>query len=521
MNPRTTGILLLVTLALGAFVYFYEIRGGEQRREAEERQKLLFGGIEEGDIASISLTTTDGADARLERKDGRWRLVAPLSFPADAFAADGLAGSLAGLASETVLEDAQPPEEYGLAEGARVVRFATDEGEHALRVGNETPVGSNVYATVEGSGEIVTVPRFEVRSFEKTLTDLRDRRILDVDAAAVHRIEVRWPGGAVVLDRAPEAGPAGSGEEEAGEEATPEVSGWRIVSPVEARADDEVVDRLLSDLTFLRADGFVDDPSEELLAGFEPPAFEVVLSGEAAEDAEAPSWRLAVGPVHDGDQRLVRGAYASLYTIPQERLADMPREVVAYRYKRLSSFDIGDAAQVDFFFHPRSGDPVAITAQRGPDGWTTSPEPMAPATVARLVSELSRLDADDILHEDATEAQLAEIGLSPPNTIVTVFGEAEPASGEGEPEGGAGAASLPRLAEIHIGDVQGSEWIIARAAGDPTVYRLGYELAEHLPVTLEAFRNRFLAEEQPEPESPPEEEAVDPGEFLTPEAESP
>ena len=31
MNPRTTGILLLVTAALGAFVYFYEIGGEEQR----------------------------------------------------------------------------------------------------------------------------------------------------------------------------------------------------------------------------------------------------------------------------------------------------------------------------------------------------------------------------------------------------------------------------------------------------------------------------------------------------------
>jgi hypothetical protein len=41
MRPKTTGILLLLAAALGAFVYFYEIRGADARREAEEREKRL------------------------------------------------------------------------------------------------------------------------------------------------------------------------------------------------------------------------------------------------------------------------------------------------------------------------------------------------------------------------------------------------------------------------------------------------------------------------------------------------
>ena len=34
MNPRTTGILFAVALALGAFVWFYVIQGEEGRQEA-------------------------------------------------------------------------------------------------------------------------------------------------------------------------------------------------------------------------------------------------------------------------------------------------------------------------------------------------------------------------------------------------------------------------------------------------------------------------------------------------------
>ena len=36
MSPRTTGILVLVAAALGAFVYFYEVQGRASRTEAEE-----------------------------------------------------------------------------------------------------------------------------------------------------------------------------------------------------------------------------------------------------------------------------------------------------------------------------------------------------------------------------------------------------------------------------------------------------------------------------------------------------
>ena len=124
MNPRTTGILLLVTAALGAFVYFYEIGGEEQRAEAEAAGKRLFPDVEAEAISSILLTTSDGVSARLEHAEASWKLSEPLAFPADVFAADGLASNLAGLSSEALLEDPQPLEEYGLGDAARVVRFS-------------------------------------------------------------------------------------------------------------------------------------------------------------------------------------------------------------------------------------------------------------------------------------------------------------------------------------------------------------------------------------------------------------
>jgi hypothetical protein len=513
MNPRTTGILLLVAAALFAFVYFYEIRGEDARRDAEELGKRLFPEVEQGDIDAVSLTTRGGALARLERREDAWTLVEPLEFPADGFAADGLASSLATLASEARLEDPQPPAEYGLDEGsARIVRFRVGEAQHELRLGKDTPVGSSAYAATASGDAVYTVERFKAQSFDKALDDLRDKRILDFDESSIRRVEASWPGGRVVLEREGAAPDTEAAEPEA-------TDGWRLRAPLDARADSDAIDDLLSDLSFLRADGFVDDPPPDAEVGLLPPEFQIVLSGPAPDEGgEATRVALAVGGLHEEDKRLVRAARQSLYLIPASRLDDFPREVVAYRFKQLARFSAADARQVELYFQSGEGDPVAVSATHGRAGWAATPEPMDPERLSRMVSELSNLEASDILAESMGEQELGRLGLSPPNAIVSVYGEA-PA---GEPEEGAEAAPAPRLAEIHLGSLDPLEGIAARAVGDATVYRLDLAIAEHVPVSLEALRSRFLVDAEPESDDAAvlqeEGEGLD---FLSPTEESP
>ena len=52
MSPRTTGVMALVALALGAFLYFYEVGGEEGRRAAEEAGKRILPGFEASDVES-------------------------------------------------------------------------------------------------------------------------------------------------------------------------------------------------------------------------------------------------------------------------------------------------------------------------------------------------------------------------------------------------------------------------------------------------------------------------------------
>jgi hypothetical protein len=62
----------------------------------------------------------------------------------------------------------------------------------------------------------------------------------------------------------------------------------------------------------------------------------------------------------------------------------------------------------------------------------------------------------------------------------------------------------PLLAEIFLGRSDSERGIFARVPDRDIVYALETTLAEHVPINLEAFRNRFVSEEQ---EAEAEEEA--------------
>jgi len=509
VNPRTTGVLFLVAAALGAFIYLYEIRGEPARKEAEAQTKRLFPGLAAEDVESIELATSDGQAARLERRGGVWRLALPRDVPADEFAAGGMASGLASLASESVFEDPQPAAVYGLEEGAREVGFTAKGERHALRIGKPSPMGSRTYASVAGDARVFTVATFSLNALQKSLDDLRDKRIARFDREAVRRITARWPGGKVVLAKGE------APEDAAGKGAAP---GWRLSEPLDAPADPRTVDDLLSDLSFLRASGFEDAPPPDAAAGLAPPDFELELelaSAEGSEGAEAARVALAIGQEREGGVRLVRGAEPSLFRIPAERISDFPRRAVEYRLRELAAFDSWDATRLELLFQDRES--LKIEAKNAAGSWSSEPERLDPAKLAGLVRELSRLRAQDILAESAGPAELAALGLAPPRVVLRAFGKAKGAEGEGG--GGADAGGPPAageadeaaraeelLGEVQIGISRGEGGIVARRPGVETLFLLDPALAEDVPVSLESLRNRFLAPPKAEAEGGAEAE---------------
>jgi hypothetical protein len=265
---------------------------------------------------------------------------------------------------------------------------------------------------------------------------------------------------------------------------------WRLSAPVEGAADADTVTDLLSDVSFLRASGFEDEPPPDAETGLDRPAFAVELELAPAAPVEGGGGEprrlaFAVGSEVVDAARLVRAAQPSLYRIPAERLGDFPREVIDYRFKQLAEFEVRDAERIELGFSSQEGETQVVTVTRHEDAWHSAPEPMAPEKITRLVEELSRLEANDILAERVGPEELRELGLDPANVTLLVYGKQE-----GEQE--------VRLAEVRLGVLRGSQGIVAQSGENPALFQLEIDLAEHIPVSFEAFRNRFLAEEEEE-----------------------
>jgi hypothetical protein len=492
VNPRTTGILFLVAALLGGAIWWSN-RHESEKKVAEDKAKRLFGEIDSNGVEWFELGTSDGRDARLERRDGVWHVAEPIDAPADATAADGIAGALAAIVSESEIEEPQAFSVYGLADGARVVRFGVGGQERELRLGKKTPVGANNYAATGPSGAVYTIASYRATSLEKPLDDLRERRPLRFDRNGVARIEATWEDGGVVLEKKDGV--------------------WKMTAPMDVEADDETIETLLSDLVFLRGSGFVDQPPPDAETGLDRPAYRVVISDAPQEGKEPVRHELEIGSVLTEATRVARGAEPALYQIPNDRYEKLPRTVVAFRHKQLAEFVATDAKRFELTFagpDAASSQSVTVTGESAGDaGWTTQPDAWEPGKAERLVAELARLRADDIAAEQMGPDELAGVGLSPARVTLRVLGAV--------PDGGGDA---PVLADVLLG-VQKNGKIVAKVPSRDTVYLLSDVLAEYIPISLDAYRSRFVTK------APPAEAATAPAEgeaaapLAAPEAEAP
>jgi hypothetical protein len=475
---RNTAILFLVAVALGGALW-WSGRQQSQKKEAEARAKRLFGDLEAGQVDWFSLQTKDGKPAKVARVNGAWRVVEPVDFPADATTADSIASTLAAMTSEAVIEEPQAPSVYGLGPDATTVHFHAAGKDYVLHVGKKTPVGANSYASTDGAKTVYTVATFKTTGFSKSLDDLRERRPLRFDRGDVTRIETSWPGGGVELAKSD--------------------GHWHITKPIQGDADDDVVETMLSDLVFLRAAGFIDDPPPDKDVGLDDPQWKVVLEGKPAKPGESPPrWELAIGGVVKLNARAGRAAEHALYEIPEDRFEKLPKTVDAFRFKELSRYVVTDAERFELSFaDPQAAAQgqsrvVTIRGERSEDGWTTSPEVMGPGKAALMVADVAHLKADDIVADSVGASELTSLGLSPPQARIKVYGRA-PAATSGEKKGAGGA---PLLADLLIG-VQKGDHIVTKRADRDTIFGMAASEGRNIPVSLDAFRNRFVSKESP------------------------
>ena len=137
--------LLIVALALGAYLYFVESKR-TPGDDAEKRDEVFA--VEADAIEEVTVKSEAGDRTTLKKVGTDWQIVSPAHAPADAAEISGITTNLSSLEVQRLVEE-NPSDltMFGLAEPRIEVAFKSGGEEERLLIGNKTPTGSPVAKT--------------------------------------------------------------------------------------------------------------------------------------------------------------------------------------------------------------------------------------------------------------------------------------------------------------------------------------------------------------------------------------
>lgn len=391
---RSTLLLLLVAVGLGAYIYFVEMK--REPSDAEPPANRVFTSLEAGDISELSLRAASGDETSLVRDGAGWRITAPVATRADGTEVSGVTSNLASLDLSRVIDEAPTDlSPFGLDTPRIVVGFTTPEGAERLMIGTRTATGGDLYAKLESAPRVFLIPSWLETSLDRTTFQLRDKAIAELDRPSVDAISIIGTPGTIELVK--------------------ENDRWMLRQPVVARADAGAVDTLLSRLSSGQMQDVVADAPATLdVYGLAPPRTTVTASAAGTVVAQV----LVGAPSGDNAVHMKDDRRDTVFTVDSTLAADLERGVSAYRNKSLFADDSSAATRISV----TRGERVQVFSRTTGDGesatptWTAADAAGAGSTTVpaeRVAEFASRLPT---LRAESWEARVPS-GATPVATI--------------------------------------------------------------------------------------------------------
>lgn len=289
--PRTTLAYVVAIVLLGVVLAVQET--SSPRRNAipipaisEEVNRIVM----EQEIERETDRESDGGqeNRRLElyRESDGWRVRearddASRSYRADTATVEALLRDVETLSAADVISTRANYEEYGLADGGtrRLRLFVDDIQPLAIEFGGTAAAGDAVYGRINGSREIVLLPRSLSSAVVTDVDELRDTAVVRLPEEQITQVEIRSPSHETLTLSRDRPGDSTAAAAEEGEAV------WSVEREGESDSEGATVSSgrvrdLFAELNPLRAQQFLtDEPQGE-------PFAEIVIRRSGDRDAE-------------------------------------------------------------------------------------------------------------------------------------------------------------------------------------------------------------------------------------------
>ena len=386
---RLRGLMLaaVVLAALAAGLYFSNKQKSAEAAKppADASPKILA--LSENDIAKVELKKRDAAETVLERSNaGKWQLTAPSKFLADQETAGQLVNSASSVASDRVVEDkASDVSAYGLKSPSLEVDLTTKTGKTSkLKIGDDTPTNSGAYAMLEGDPRVFTVASYVKSGLDKSVNDLRDKRLLTFDQDKLSRVELTAKKQDIEFGR--------------------DKDQWQIVKPKPLRADGLQVEELIRKLKDAKMDLTVSAEDAKKAAS----AFASGTPAATVKATDASGTQQLEVRKNKDDYYAKSSAVDGVHKVTADLATGLDKGLDDFRNKKLFDFGYNEPSKIEM----HSGSKAYFLTKGGSDWWSNSKK-MDAGSAQELVSKL----------RDLATSKFVDSGFAKPSIEIAVTSE--------------------------------------------------------------------------------------------------
>jgi len=384
---KSTIALAVVLIGLGAYIFLVE----RQRPASDLPEKEDMFAVEADAIEEMTVTATLGERTVLRKSDGEWQVVEPIATDADPTAPGTITSGLATLEIDSVLEE-NPASvaDYGLDPPKIEVAFRAAGASEPFRLllGDKTPTGAGMYAKRNDEARVLLVSPFIDTVYNKTLFDLRDRRVLQFERVDVNAIEIVDGGSTVAFAKRTD-------------------TEWDLIEPLQARGDYGAIEGVLGALAATEVQQFIAQEPESLAEyGLDKPTVTVKVAGPKTDRT------LLIGNAMTGTRYAKDSGRPGVFTVGDNLLGDIRKDVSGFRRKDVFDFRTFTANRVSF---ARGGETMTLERSAGEDGqdvWKLGDRTLETVDAEDPLTKFSNLRADGF------EANLPA-ALSEPELVIS------------------------------------------------------------------------------------------------------
>lgn len=376
----------LVLLALAAGVYFSNKQKSAEAAKPPTDAPPKILALPDGDITKIAIRKHDADEIILDKNAaGKWQITFPKPYGADQDASNALATAVGTVTSDKVIEDkATDLAGYGLKAPNTEIDITTKKGAiKKLRIGDDAPANGGTYVALDGDPRVFTVPSYTKSNLDKSLNDLRDKRLLTFEQDKLSRVELVAKKQDIEFGR--------------------DKDQWQIVKPKPLRADGLQVEELIRKVKDAKMDLTVsEEDAKKAAATFNsgtPVATVKVTDPSGTEQLE-------IRKVKD-DYYAKSSVVDGVHKVSNDLATGLDKGVDDFRNKKLFDFGFSDPNKIEMHDNGKT-----YAFEKKGEDWLAGGKKMDSTSVQSFVDKLRDLAASKFIDSGTFGTQVMDISVT-------------------------------------------------------------------------------------------------------------